>query len=309
MLATILSLVFIMAVCMVLFLFLLMPSEIRPRLQSLLNHESVQIKKQKKPFLFLRKFALINRPFCVGPLGKRIARDLGMAKVDLSPEEFFVIKEICILILLSLTFPMIESDMIFFWIAISFAVGYLLPEFWLKKKVKKVKNVIIRELPDTIDLLGLCVNAGLDFMLALKWVVEKSRPSVLIDELNLLLQEITVGKARRAALNDFSKKYDIPELSTFNRTLIQADRMGTSVAEALNIISEDMRLMRFRRGEQIALKAPLKMLIPLLLFIFPVVLVLVAAPVFLDFMQTNPLAQIGGGAPGANVPPPGPPAL
>ena len=89
-------------------------------------------------------------------------------------------------------------------------------------------------------------------------------------------------------------KYDLPDLSTLARTLIQADKMGTSVAEALNILAEDMRLARFRRGEQLALKAPLKMLVPLLLFIFPVVGVLVAGPIFLDFVQNNPLKQIGG---------------
>jgi len=97
------------------------------------------------------------------------------------------------------------------------------------------------------------------------WVIEKSVPSILILELKQVMQEVHVGKPRRDALTDFSNKYQIPDLSTFTRALVQADRMGTSVADALNIISEDMRISRFRRGEQIALKAPLKMLVPLLL--------------------------------------------
>ena len=71
--------------------------------------------------------------------------------------------------------------------------------------------------------------------------------------------------------------------------------MGTSVTEALNILSEEMRLARYRRGEQIALKAPLKMLIPLLVFIFPVVGILVAGPILLDFVENNPFATLGGG--------------
>ncbi len=109
-------------------------------------------------------------------------------------------------------------------------------------------------MPDTVDLLGLCVNAGLDFMMALKYVVEKSNPTVIIDELKNMMQEINVGKPRRDALRDLAKKYELPDLSTFSRTLIQADRMGTSVIEALNILSEDMREARFRRGEAMALR-------------------------------------------------------
>ena len=130
--------------------------------------------------------------------------------------------------------------------------------------------------------------------MALKYVVEKSSHTVVIDELRNMMQEINMGKPRRDALRDLAKRYELPDLSTFSRTLIQADRMGTSVIEALNILSEDMREARFRRGEAVALKAPLKMLVPLLFFIFPVVAILVAGPVFLDFFQNNPLKGLGG---------------
>ena len=186
-----------------------------------------------------------------------------------------------------------NGDFFMFWILMSIAIGYMLPEFWLKARIKKIKEDILKYLPDTVDLLGLCVNAGLDFMMALKYVVEKSTPTVIIDELRNMMQEINVGKPRRDALRDLARKYELPDLSTFSRTLIQADRMGTSVIEALNILSEDMREARFRRGEAMALKAPLKMLVPLLFFIFPVVAILVAGPVFLDFFQNNPLKGLG----------------
>ena len=295
MLATILLLVFLATVTFILTVIPFGRVESRPRLRPLLDREAFETKQKKKGFSLFRQIGIINKPLCLGPLGRRISRDLSTAKVNMTAEEFFLIKEIITATILFLTFPSIKPDMMFAWLVMGFVVGYMAPEVWLKGKVKKVKGVIIKELPDTIDLLGLCVNAGLDFMLALKWVVEKSKPSVLIDELNLVMQEISVGKARRTALSDLAKRYDLPDLSTFSRTLIQADRMGTSVADALNILSEDMRLARFRRGEQIALKAPMKMLIPLLLFIFPVVGILVAAPVFLDFMHNNPMSQIGGG--------------
>ena len=268
--------------------------ESRPTLQSF-GYDVKPLKKKKSSMGFVRSFALINKPLVSGGLRKRITRDLSMSHVNLTPEEFFFFKEACIIFVLLLTYPMIKPDMIPFWLLMSSCVGYMLPEYWLKGKIKTVKSVIIKELPDAIDLLGLCVNAGLDFMLALKWVVEKSPPSVMVNELNVLLQEINVGKTRRDALKDLSSKYELPDLSTFSRTLIQADKMGTSVSEALNLLSEDMRLARFRRGEQLALKAPMKLLVPLLFFIFPVVGILVAAPIFLQFIEENPLQKLGGG--------------
>ena len=245
--------------------------------------------KKASPWDFLRGFAKINLPLCVGGLRKRLTKDLSIAHVNLRPEEFILIKQIVAGIFFLVTASSVSSDMIFGWICMGFVAGYMGPEYWLKGKIKKVKAVMVKELPDAIDLLGLCVNAGLDFMLSLKWVVEKSPPSVMVEELNVVLQEINVGKTRRDAIKDLAQRYELPDLSTFARTLIQADKMGTSVTEALNILSEDMRIARYRRGEQLALKAPMKMLVPLLLFIFPVVAILVAGPIMIDFMQNNPL--------------------
>jgi pilus assembly protein TadC len=273
--------------------------ESRPTLETLgyKAATSATSKKRKNIFGYLRKISVVNRPLCSGALRRRVSRDLMVAHLDMAPEEFMLIKEALIFLVLFVTFPSISHDMIPGWIAMAFVGGYMLPEFWLKGRIKRVKGIMVKELPDAIDLLGLCVNAGLDFMLALKWVVEKSTPSVMIDELNTVLQEINVGKTRREALKDLASRYELPDLSTFTRTLIQADKMGTSVTDALNILSEDMRLARYRRGEQVALKAPLKMLVPLLVFIFPVVGILVAGPIMLDFIENNPFQSLAGGQP------------
>lgn len=268
--------------------------EARPTLQTF-GYEVTSQKRKKNPFLILRAVAVINKPIVAGTLRKRISKDLGMAGWDLSPEEFFLLKEVFILLILVTSYPFVQPDMVMFWLLIGVAVGYMIPEYMLKGRIKKIKNVIVKELPDAIDLLGLCVNAGLDFMLALKWVVEKSPPSAMVSELNILLQEINVGKTRRDALKDLAAKYELPDLATFSRTLVQADKMGTSVSEALNLLSEDMRIARFRRGEQLAMKAPLKLLIPLLFFIFPVVGILVAGPIFLEFIESSPLQNLGRG--------------
>ncbi|MBN1870036.1 MAG: type II secretion system F family protein [Candidatus Omnitrophica bacterium] len=271
--------------------FMPMEWERRPTLEAL-GMSPLAKKKKRKIFSLLFAASVINRPLCKGPVRARLIKDLSVARVNLTPEEFFLVKEIGVLVILVLTYPSVSPEYIFGWIAMGFVGGYMVPEFWLKARIKKIKNTIVKELPDAIDLLGLCVNAGLDFMLSLKWVVEKSAPSVMIDELNTILQEINVGKTRRDAIKDLAGRYELPDLSTFSRTLIQADKMGTSVTEALNILSEDMRISRYRRGEQMALKAPMKMLVPLLAFIFPVVGILVAGPILIDFMENNPFKQV-----------------
>lgn len=266
--------------------------EARPTLQSF-GYDVRSSGRKRNALTFIRSISYINKPLCTPVIRARLVKELAMAHVNLTPEEFFFFKELCMAFVFIFMFPFIPPDMLAFGVLMSLSFGYMIPEYWLKSKVKKVKGIILKELPDAVDLLGLCVNAGLDFMLALKWVVEKSPPSIMVNELNTLLQEINVGKTRRDALKSLSNKYNLPDLSTFSRTLIQADKMGTSVAEALNILSEDMREARFRRGEQMAMKAPMKLLVPLLFFIFPVVGILVAGPIFIQFMNDNPLSQLG----------------
>jgi tight adherence protein C len=126
--------------------------------------------------------------------------------------------------------------------------------------------------------------------MAVKWVVDKSEPNPLVEELDLLLMETKVGKPRRQALQDMAKRMDLPEVYSFSRALIQAERLGTPVGAALNILSEEVRDSRFRRGERLALQAPIKMLFPLIFFIMPVVGIIVGGPVLLQFLE--------GGIPG-----------
>jgi pilus assembly protein TadC len=253
-----------------------------------------QLKGQEVKFShpsLLRMLSVINKPLVTPQVRQQFFKNMA---VGFTPEEFLLIKELLMVFLLAFFVPMMGKDQIFLSVFLGFGGGWFLPDFWMRAKIKTIKEQIVKHLPDTVDLLGLCVNAGLDFMMALKWVVEKSAQTPLVLELNNVLQEINVGKPRRDALRDMAKKYELPDLSTFARTLIQADKMGTSVSEALNILSEDMRLARFRRGEAMALKAPLKMLFPLLFCIFPVVGILVGAPIFLDFMYNNPLKNLTG---------------
>jgi tight adherence protein C len=207
-----------------------------------------------------------------------------LARWRITPAEFLATKEILAIFLpLSLyVFFNIEHPL---WLILAFLFGLILPDSILNSRVKRRKFLISRILPETIDLLGLCVGAGLDFMAAVRWVVEKVAVNAMIEELILVLKEINVGKPRVEALRDMGKRIDIPDVTSFVRILVQADRMGTPVEETFRILSEDTRMRRFHRGERQAMKAPLKMLIPLIFCILPVILIIVAGPILIRFIR------------------------
>jgi tight adherence protein C len=173
-------------------------------------------------------------------------------------------------------------------------LGWVLPDLWVRAQLGRRHRAMVRFLPEVIDLLALCVGAGMDFVGALnKVVVAKARSKEpLIEELSVALQEIKLGKRKLEAFKGMAKRIDLPEVSSFVRTLVQADRMGTPVAEVLSIHSEDVRLQRFTRAERAAMKAPIKILVPLIFFIMPCVAIIVAAPIMLQFTRQNPFSQL-----------------
>ncbi|MBF0569992.1 MAG: type II secretion system F family protein [Candidatus Omnitrophica bacterium] len=251
------------------------------------------IRKKPGTLSGLATMTAVLRPL-VGPdMRRQMLRDLEIGRWDITPETFVFYRIVTIVLLTVLFLRLFPADLLILALLLAVVVGWMFPSFVLTGKINRTKTEFVKQLPDMVDLLGLCVGAGLDFMMALKWVVEKSPHNVVAHEMDNLLQDISVGKPRRDALRDMAKKYELTDLSTFSRTLIQADKMGTSVSEALTILSEDMRLARFRRGEAIAMKAPLKMLVPLLFFIFPVVGILVGGPILLEFMGNNPMSKMG----------------
>jgi tight adherence protein C len=167
---------------------------------------------------------------------------------------------------------------------------------WLRARIAKRHKAVIRLLPEVIDLLSLCVGAGLDFLgglnkiLLLKWFQRQP----LVEELSIVVQEIKLGKRRAEALKAMAKRINLPELSSFIRTLVQADRMGTPIEETLSIHAEDVRMQRFTRAERAALRAPIKILIPLIFCIMPCVALIVGGPVFIQFTKQNPFSAIVG---------------
>ncbi|MDD4182864.1 MAG: type II secretion system F family protein [Candidatus Omnitrophica bacterium] len=256
-----------------------------PRPSEFISVFGEKIKESESAFsFFLSPFAPLNEGLLrILKAEKPIKNKMYLAKWKTTPAEFMAGKELLavglplILFLLGVKHPL--------WLFVAAMVGLMFPDVILNSRVKKRKYSIVRILPETIDLLGLCVGAGLDFMAAVRWVVDKVKPNPMIEELVLVLKEINVGKPRVEALRDMARRLDIPDVTSFVRTLIQADRMGTPVEEAFRILSEDSRMRRFHRGERQAMKAPLKMLIPLIFCILPVILIIVAGPILIRFIK------------------------
>jgi len=214
-----------------------------------------------------------------------IKQRLAAAHLRLTPQEFINAK-LLLTIALVIVAPiaLARSEPLVFIIA--FSVGYILPEIWLNKRIGQRKSSIVRVLPETIDLLSLCVDAGLDFVASIEWLIKKGvSTNPMLEELAFVMEEIQWGKPRSQALKDMAKRLNLSEVNSFIQTLVQAERMGTPVAEAFAVLSEDARLQRFHRGERFAMRAPIKILVPLIFCILPVIGIIIGGPIFLQFTQ------------------------
>jgi len=161
--------------------------------------------------------------------------------------------------------------------ALAGALGYFLPTIWLTMRINNRKGNILRALPDALDLLTISVEAGLGFDAALSKVAEKW-DNELSQAFTRVLVEIQMGTLRRKALRTMADRAGVPELTSFAAAIIQADQLGVSLARVLHIQSEQMRIRRRQRAEELANKAPIKMMIPLVFLIFPALFVVLLGP-------------------------------
>lgn len=162
---------------------------------------------------------------------------------------------------------------------------YYFPLAWLRRTLKARHTAIQRALPFVLDLLTLSVEAGMDFMSALQRNCERRRLDPLNEELIRMTREIQVGIPRRVALRNMSTRVDLADLRSVAHALIQADELGVSIGAILRIQSDQMRSRRFDRAEKLANEAPVKMLGPLMLCIFPAVFVILLSPILRQTMQ------------------------
>jgi tight adherence protein C len=168
-------------------------------------------------------------------------------------------------------------------VVIGLFFGYTLPEFWLGGRVRARQHAILLQIPDALDLLTISVRAGLGFDGALGKVVEKLK-GPLTDEFRRALAEIRVGKARRDALRDIVPRTEVPALTNFIGAIIQAEQLGVSISKVLQVQSEQLRIERRQRAEEMAAKAPIKMLFPLVGCIFPSLFIVILGPAIILIM-------------------------
>ena len=155
--------------------------------------------------------------------------------------------------------------------------GFIVPEFWLGRKVRARQHAILLMIPDALDLLTISVRAGLGFDAALAKVVEKLQ-GPLTDEFRRALAEVRVGKSRREALRDIVPRTEVVPLTNFIGAIIQAEQLGVSISKVLQVQSEQLRIERRQRAEEMAAKAPIKMLFPLVGCIFPSLFIVILGP-------------------------------
>ena len=156
-------------------------------------------------------------------------------------------------------------------------VGFFVPDFWLTRRIKSRQKAILLSIPDVLDLLTISVKAGLGFDAALGKVVEKSE-GPLSDEFRRALAEVRIGKARRDALRELVARTNVPALTNFIGAIIQAESLGVAIANVLEVQSEQLRIERRQRAEEMAAKAPIKMLFPLVGCIFPSMFIVILGP-------------------------------
>jgi tight adherence protein C len=214
-----------------------------------------------------------------------LEKQLIMAGLEtkLQPAQFVMIR-IAICVGLPLLFSIPLHGLPVRMLAQSVALGWVVPRFWLKRKIAERQHKILKALPDTIDLLTVSVEAGLGFDAAASKIGEKVT-GPLGDEFRQYLRLVRMGTVRREAMRELGDRSGVSDLHTFATGLIQADQLGVSMSKVLRVQSEEMRRRRRQRAEEKAMKAPIKMLFPLVFFIFPTIFIVLLGPAVIQLIS------------------------
>lgn len=167
-------------------------------------------------------------------------------------------------------------------------LGFVLPHMALSSMITRRKQAIIKKLPDALDLMTICVDAGLTFDGAMSKVDEKW-DDPLAQELGRVVYEVQLGKSKRQALRDMSGRMDVPDVTSFVASIVQAEQLGVSVGKVLRIQSDQMRVRRRQRAEEKAHQAPVKMLFPMVFLIFPSMFIVLLGPAVFQVYRSGAL--------------------
>jgi tight adherence protein C len=208
----------------------------------------------------------------------------------LSPEDFFAFK-LFLIIGFPITFMIartfMEADWPIQFIPLTGLIGYFYPDLWISGTIAERQKQVIRNMPFSVDMLALSVEAGLDFIAAMVKVIEKSKQNPLTEEFEIVVKEIRIGASRAEALRNLAWRIDLIQVSSFCATLIAADSVGASIGPILKGLSGEIRQKKSSEVEKAGATAATKILFPMLFLIVPSVLVIVFAPIVLEFLSAN----------------------
>jgi tight adherence protein C len=172
-------------------------------------------------------------------------------------------------------------------------LGFYLPSLYLSSTISRRQDAIIKKFPDALDLMSICVDAGLPFDGAMARVHEKW-DDPLAEEFGRVIYEVQLGKSRRQAMRDMANRMEVNDVSSFVAAILQAEHLGVSIGKVLRIQSEQMRLRRRQRAEEKAHQAPVKMLFPLVFLIFPSMFIVLLGPAAFQVLRNEALRQVVG---------------
>ncbi len=221
----------------------------------------------------------------------RVSRLLLSAGSPMTTQAFFTLALLC-----SLFFP--AAGLFFLartsdggvagWMIIAAAflavAGFILPYMWLRRRVRVRKLAIWRRLADVFDMVTVCVEAGLGLDAAMRQVAGKVK-GPFSDEISLMLRQVGMGRQRREALEDLAYRIDVPEVTTFVHAIVQAEQLGTSLGRVLRTQSLSLRVHRRQKAEEMARRAPVKMVFPLVLFIMPTFFIVTIGPMVVHMTE------------------------
>lgn len=252
----------------------------------------------EKPFvervLYPVAAALVKRisnllPKKRGDKTKKLERSLVLAGISMDINEYNAAKLIFIgsmlgfaIILIIVTSPHAAIGFLILMAALIFSL--MSPIYFLRFRISKRQEEVSNQLPDVMDLLCVSIEAGLGFDAALARITEKLS-GVLIDEFSTVLSEISLGKPRRIALRNLADRSPVEELSAFVTAMIQAEQLGIPIRNVMLSQSQQLRTKRRQIAEQKAMKAPVKMMLPLVAFVFPVLLIILLGPTILQLIE------------------------
>jgi tight adherence protein C len=166
-------------------------------------------------------------------------------------------------------------------------IGWAYPAIWLRDRLAARRRELLKTLPFYLDIITLCVEAGLNMQGAMTQAVAKGPKGVLRESLQRVMRDIRSGQARATALRDLAQRLDEPGITNFTTAVIQAERMGMNLGPVLRAQADQRRSERFLRAEKLAMEAPVKMLFPLIAFIFPCTFLVLFFPIVMKFMNSG----------------------